>query len=148
MLELASWLERVPAEQRAALGHWLLERTWTSRDPRIWAAIGRVGARVPTYASAHYVISPTTAERFLDHLLREKWRDVPTAAHAAVQLARKTGDRARDISDRVRVEVVRALEASGAAHEAVQQVREFVPVADAERAEWFEDLPAGLRLVD
>jgi hypothetical protein len=148
MLELASWLERVPAEQRAALGHWLLERTWTSRDPRIWAAIGRIGARVPTYASAHYVIAASTAERFLDHLLREKWRDVPTAAHAAVQLARKTGDRARDVSDRVRGEVVRALEAFGAAPEAVQQVREFVPVADAERAEWFEDLPAGLRLVE
>jgi molecular chaperone DnaK (HSP70) len=148
MLELASWLERVPAEQRAALGHWLLERTWTSRDPRIWAAIGRVGARVPAYASAHYVIAPTTAERFLDHLLREKWRDVPTAAHAAVQLARKTGDRARDISDRMGSEVARALEAFGVAAEVVQQVREFVPVADAERAEWFEDLPAGLRLVE
>jgi hypothetical protein len=65
-----------------------------------------------------------------------------------VQLARKTGDRARDISDRVRAEVVRALEAFGATPEAVQQVRELVPVADAERAEWFEDLPAGLRLVD
>jgi molecular chaperone DnaK (HSP70) len=148
LLELASWLERVPVAERTQLGHWLIERTWTHRDPRLWTAIGRIGARIPAYASAHYVVSPTTAERWLDHLLREKWRDVPTAAPAAVMLARRTGDRARDISERVRDEVVRALEAVAAPHEAVQSVREVVAVEEAERAQWFEDLPAGLRLIE
>jgi molecular chaperone DnaK (HSP70) len=147
LLELASWLERVPVAERAKLGNWLIERTWTHRDPRLWTALGRVGARVPAYASAHYVVPPSTAERWLDHLLREKWRDVPTAAPAAVLLARLTGDRARDISERVRAEVVRALESVGAPAESVHVVRELVPVAETERAEWFEDLPAGLRLL-
>jgi molecular chaperone DnaK (HSP70) len=148
LLELASWLERVPAPERAKLGHWLIERTWTQRDPRLWTAIGRIGARIPAYASAHYVVPPSTAERWLDHLLREKWREVATAAPAAVLLARQTGDRTRDISERVRDEVVRALEAVGARADAVQCVRELVPVADLERAEWFEDLPAGLKLLE
>ena len=148
LLELASWLERVPVGERATLGSWLIERSWTQRDPRLWTALGRVGARVPAYASAHYVVPPTTVERWLDHLLREKWRDVPTAAPAAVLLARRTADRARDISERVRLEVVRALEAVDAPAEAVHCVREVVPVAEAERAAWFEDLPAGLRLLD
>ncbi|HEY3501139.1 MAG TPA: Hsp70 family protein [Polyangiaceae bacterium] len=148
LLELASWLERVVPEQRALLGHWLIERTWTNRDARLWSALARVGARVPAYASAHYVVPPSVAERWLDHLLREKWREVPTAASAAVQLARKTGDRARDISERVRGEVVRALEASGAAPDAVAAVREVVPVLAQERARWFEDLPVGLRLLE
>jgi molecular chaperone DnaK (HSP70) len=148
LLELASWLERVPAAERTALGDWLIERTWTQREPALWTAIGRIGARIPVYASAHYVVSPGSAERWLDHLLREKWRDVPTAAPAAVLLARRTGDRARDVSDAVRSEVVRALEAGGAPEHDVHCVREVVPVAATERAAWFEDLPAGLRLLD
>ena len=147
LLELLSWLERVPVAERVGLGNWLIERTWTQRDPRLWTAIARLGARIPAYASAHYVVPPSTAERWLDHLLREKWRDVPTAAPAAVLLARRTGDRARDISERVRDEVVRALEAVAAPAEAVHTVREVVAVAEAERAQWFEDLPAGLRLL-
>jgi molecular chaperone DnaK (HSP70) len=148
LLELASWLERVPRAERVKLGSWLIERTWTQRDPRLWTALGRIGARIPAYASAHYVVAPSTAERWLDHLLREKWPDVPTAAPAAVMLARRTGDRARDISESVRGEVVKALVAVGAPAEAVHSVREIVAVAEAERAEWFEDLPAGLRLIE
>jgi molecular chaperone DnaK (HSP70) len=148
LLELASWLERVPSAERSALGDWLIERTWTQRDPALWIAIGRIGARIPVYASAHYVVSPGGAERWLDHLLREKWRDVPTAAPAAVLLSRRTGDRARDIADGVRSEVARALAAAGAAEHDIQCVREVVPVAATERAAWFEDLPAGLRLLD
>ncbi len=148
LLELASWLERVPSAERSALGDWLIERTWTQREPALWTAIGRIGARIPVYASAHYVVGPGSAERWLDHLLREKWREVPTAAPAAVALARRTGDRARDISDAVRADVARALAAAGAAEHDVQCVSEVVPVAATERAAWFEDLPAGLRLLD
>src|SRR5262249_28901528 len=68
-LEMVSTLERVDPRRRSALGGWLLERTWTDRDPRLWAAIGRLGARVPVYASAHHAVSPEVAERWLDHLL-------------------------------------------------------------------------------
>ena len=53
MLELAASLEAVTPARRADLGRWILERTWTNRDPRLWRALGRLGARVPTYASAH-----------------------------------------------------------------------------------------------
>jgi molecular chaperone DnaK (HSP70) len=149
LLELAAWLERVPAARRALLGGWILERTWTSKDPALWAALGRIGARVPAYASPHNVVSPTTAERWVDHLLREKWDALPTAAQAAVQLTRLTGDRARDVSDRARAEVLRRLTAIGASDALVQVVREYVPVAEADRAALFgEGLPVGLRLVE
>jgi hypothetical protein len=147
LLELASWLERVEPERRATLGNWLLDRTWSSRDPRLWTAIGRIGARIPAYASAHHVVSPTTAERWLDHLLREKWNEMPSATGAAVQLARKTGDRARDVGERVRSDVLRALEKHGAPADWLEMVREVVSVQETERAGWFEDLPTGLRLL-
>ena len=144
--ELASWLERVPAEERAELGHWIVERTYRVREPRLWTWLGRVGARVPAYASAHYVVSRSTAERWVDHLLREKWADVPSAPEAALRLARVSGDRARDLSENVRAEVVKRLEAQGVPADQVATVRDYVPVAEAERAAWFEDVPLGLRL--
>jgi hypothetical protein len=149
MLELAAWLERVPAERRAELGRLLLERTWTSKDPRLWAAIGRIGARVPTYGSVHHVIAASVAERFIDHLLRERWTDVPTAARAAFDLTRKTGDRARDVADGLRREVLVRLAAANAPGDWIDAVREVVPVLPAERATAFgDDLPVGLRLLD
>jgi hypothetical protein len=148
-LDMASSLERVDPRRRSELGGWVLERTWTDRDPRLWAAIGRLGARVPAYASVHHVVAPHVAERWLDHLLREKWDAVPTATQAAVQLARRTGDRARDIGDRVRREVEQRLVAAGASEAAVHAVREVVAVEESERAAFFGDaLPLGLRLVE
>jgi molecular chaperone DnaK (HSP70) len=149
LLDLASWLERAPAARRSQLGGWILERTWTSRDPTLWAALGRIGARVPAYAGLHHVVSPAVAERWIDHLLREKWDGLPTAAPAAVQLARVTGDRARDVSDRARREVAQRLTAVGAREDQIRVVQEHVPVAEAERAALFgEGLPVGLRLLE
>ena len=115
----------------------------------MWAAIGKIGARVPAYASVHHAVSPGVAERWVDHLLREKWEALPTAAQAAVQLARVTGDRARDLPERTRREVERRLTAVGAKAEWVRAVRELVAVEEAERAAFFgEGLPVGLRLVE
>ncbi|MDB4993851.1 MAG: heat-shock chaperone protein, partial [Myxococcaceae bacterium] len=149
MLDMASSLERLSPARRVELGAWILERTWTDRDPRLWAALGRLGARVPAYASVHHVVSPLTAERWLDHLLREKWEQVPTAAPAAVALARRTGDRARDIGDRVRATVAERLRSMGAREDHVRAVLEVVLVEAAERAAFFgEGLPVGLILVD
>ncbi|MGA7119850.1 MAG: Hsp70 family protein [Polyangiaceae bacterium] len=148
-LDMASSLERVAPALRVELGGWVLERTWTDRDPRLWLAIGRIGARVPAFAGVHYVVAPLTAERWLDHLLREKWDTVPTAAQAATRLARRTGDRARDVGDAARREVERRLVASGADESWIRAVREVVPVEERERAAFFGDtLPLGLRLVE
>ncbi|MFO0591966.1 MAG: Hsp70 family protein [Polyangiaceae bacterium] len=148
MLDMAASLERVPASARAELGSWILDKTWTDRDPRWWAAIGRIGARVPAYASVHHVVSPLVAEKWLDQLLRDKWHDLPTAAAAAVQLARVTDDRARDVSLRVRGEVERRLEKEGAREAWIRAVREFQPVEESDRAAFFgEGLPIGLRLI-
>jgi molecular chaperone DnaK (HSP70) len=148
VMDLGSSLERVPPGRRSELGGWLLERTWTERDPRIWAAIGRIGARAPAYASVHHVVSPSTATMWIDHLLREKWNEVPTAARAATEMARVVDDRARDVPERVRRDVERRLVAVGAKAEWVRAVREYVPVEEADRAAFFgEGLPVGLRLL-
>jgi molecular chaperone DnaK (HSP70) len=148
MLDCATFLERLPNDRRIALGEAILERTWTKRDPLLWAALGRVGARVPVYASLHHVVPVRTVEGWLDHLLREKWEELPTAPLAAVQMARLTNDRARDLDDRMRLDICRRLERLGTDPALWRSLREFVEVEEQERTERFgEQLPVGLRWV-
>jgi DNA-K related protein len=104
---------------------------------------------MPTYASVHHVVAHAIVERWLDHLLREKWDELPAAAEAAVSLARMTGDRARDVGAGVRAEVEKKLVRLGGKEEWLRAVREVVTVADADRTLFFgEALPVGLRLVE
>lgn len=148
IVDLAAALERISSNRRSELGGFLLERTWTNRDPRVWAAIGRIGARIPAYASLHHVIAPGTAERWIDHLLRDKWHDLPTAPRAAMELSRMTGDRARDVSERVRRDVIKRLENVGAKEEWIRAIREVVVLEEADRVAFYgEGLPVGLALV-
>jgi hypothetical protein len=147
MLDMAASLERVPAARRAELGGWILERTWTDRDPRLWSAVGRLGARAPAYASVDHVVAPPVVERWIEQILRQKWDQVPAAAEAAISIARVTGDRARDLSEPVRKEVARRARAAGVEEAHVRAVLELAAVEEAERATfWGESLPVGLRL--
>ncbi|MEA2747085.1 MAG: hypothetical protein QOI41_1228 [Myxococcales bacterium] len=149
LLATLAALERVPVARRVQLGEWIHEKTWGSDDPRLWGAIGRVGARVPVYASVHHVVSAKTAEVWLERLLKQKWESVATAPHAAVQLARVTGDRARDVSEKIRAEAAKKLLASGAKEAWIRAVRELVDVGEEERVAILgEGLPIGLRLKD
>jgi hypothetical protein len=149
MIECASFLERIPVEKRILLGDAIVERTWTKRDPLLWTALGRIAARVPVYASIHHVIPPRQVEDYLEQLLREKWDDLPTAPLAAVQMARITGDRARDVSDSLRKNICLRLERLGTPEITWRPLRELVEIEDAERTERFGDeLPVGLRWIE
>jgi hypothetical protein len=148
LLMMLASLERIAALRRATLGEWIVERTWTDNDPRHWTSLGRIGARVPLYASVHHVVPQKNVEAWLEKMLRLDWRKVTTAAHAAVQMARLTGDRARDVSERLREEVAKRLTTIGAKEPWIRAVREGETVGDEERAQIFgEGLPIGLRLV-
>lgn len=149
LLELSSQLERLPAERRAELGRWLLDRTWSDRDPRLWTHIGRIGARQPAYASAHHALAGNVVERWLEQLLRERWSEVSTAAASAFAMSRVTGDETRDVAPPLRAEVARALARVAAPEEWRRAVLEYVPISNAEReARFADDLPLGLRLVE
>jgi molecular chaperone DnaK (HSP70) len=149
LLSLASHLERVEPGRRVTLGGWILDRTWSDRDPRLWTYLGRIGARVPSYASAHYALPNSVVERWVEQLLRERWSEVPTAAQAAVSLARVTGDQTRDLNPKLRQDVARALERAGVAEELRRAVLELVPITRAQREQQLgDDLPLGLRLLD
>jgi molecular chaperone DnaK (HSP70) len=145
LLDLVSLFERLAPSSRIDLGSRLIERTWTEREPRLWQAVGRLGARVPLYASAHYVIAPREVESWIEQLMRESWEQLPNAAEIAVNMTRLTGDRARDVSDTVRKEVLLRLARLKVPDEWTRQVSEVVPVAASETLQQYgEELPVGL----
>jgi hypothetical protein len=152
MRELASSLERVPAEKRTALGDILIERTWTDTSAALFQDIARVGARIPSYASAHHVVPPARVEAWIDQLLRlrNEWgtSGKPSALSiAALRMARMTGDRARDLSPASRARLEKKLREVGVEDSIVKTIREVVPISEAEKSASFGDsLPVGLRI--
>jgi hypothetical protein len=62
-------------------------------------------------------------------------------------MARVSGDRARDVPERVRREVGRRLEAARAPVEWVRAVKEHVEMEEQDRVAFYgEEMPVGLRL--
>ncbi|MGT2474135.1 Hsp70 family protein [Paraburkholderia terrae] len=149
MIRVQASLERISVERKIALAQNLLERLRKpSENHQTWWAIGRIGARLPFYGSAHGVVPPDIALPWLEAVLALDWKKVEPAAFAAVQLSRMTGDRSRDLPDAARETVIRRLETLGAAPAWVQMVRETVALDEADTGRVFgESLPAGLKLI-
>jgi hypothetical protein len=150
MVRLAASLERVPAERKVEVGKWLLERlaTKTEGDHSYWA-VGRLGARVPFYGSAHNVVHKNIAAEWLARVLALDWRTIDAAPFAAAQLARMSGDRTRDLETELRAEVARRLSAHGAPESWVKMVSEHTTLEAADERRIFgESLPPGLSLLE
>jgi hypothetical protein len=114
----------------------------------VWAwALGRLGARSPIFGSGHRTVSPELAGEWLDLLLDRGLNKVDGAPFAAVQLARLTGDRTRDLDEAARGRALKALEAARAPEAWLRLLREVVALEAADEARALGDtLPAGLQL--
>ncbi|HEX3381616.1 MAG TPA: Hsp70 family protein [Paraburkholderia sp.] len=149
MVRLSASLERIPAERKIELGEAVLTRLKKpAENHQSWWAVGRIGARQPFYGSAHSVVPPEVAAQWLDAILALDWKKVDPAAFAAVQIARMTGDRSRDLPDELRATVVRRLEATNAPRAWITMVGEVVALDNADEGRVFgESLPVGLKLI-
>jgi molecular chaperone DnaK (HSP70) len=156
MVRLGASLERIPVAHKVEIGDWLIGRVHelasasgaqTGEAWTLWA-VGRIGARSPLYGSAHGVVPVDTALAWLDAVLALDWTRVDGAAAAAANLARLSGDRARDLPPEARERVVDRLRAHRAPAAWSERVREVVVLDEAgERGVFGESLPPGLRLI-
>nr|WP_267498866.1 Hsp70 family protein [Massilia sp. IC2-278] len=161
MLRLGASLERIPSAYKAEIGNWMMEqieaipssgakldaKTAASYTRYLWA-LGRVGARQSFHGSAHEVAPSEAAEEWLGKLLKLDWKKVEPAGFAATHIARMTGDRSRDVSEPVRLEVLRRLGATGAPSSWTAMVREVVELDQASETRMLgEALPPGLKLL-
>lgn len=153
MMRLGASLERIAPEHKAEVGDWLVAQLAdrSQRTTSAWTlwAIGRLGARVPFHGSAHAVVAAARAAPWLEALLALDWKRVGGAAAAAANLARLSGDRARDFEPALRERVIVRLEAAQAPPGWIERVREVVALDEAgERGVFGETLPLGLKLID
>ena len=160
MLRLGASLERIPSAYKAEIGDWMVGRIMAlppspKPDPKATAtyarylwALARVGARQSLHGSAHEVAPPETAERWLAELLKLDWKKIEPAGFAAAHIARRTGDRSRDIGEPLREQIVQRLASIGAPAHWAAMVREVVELDQASTTRMFGDaLPPGLKLL-
>jgi hypothetical protein len=160
MLRLGASLERIPAAYKAEIGDWMIGKIMAvPPSPRLdgkaaatyarylWA-LARVGARIPLHGSAHEVAPASAAARWLTALMGLDWKRIEPAGFAAAHIARRTGDRARDIDEPLRDAVLRRLAGANAPDGWPAMVRDVVELDGASATRMYGDaLPPGLTLL-
>ncbi len=142
-------LELLPADVKIELGGILVDliprrKMEPVRPAAVWA-LGRLGARVPVSGPLNSVVPAETVSAWLDALM--DWNDDPATLLAAMQMARRTDDRYRDISDKLRRRLADWLERRAAPRHFLQLVRQGGQLDRQEQGLVFgEALPKGLRI--
>jgi molecular chaperone DnaK (HSP70) len=145
-------LELLPVNLKVELGDMLLDllprkRFESPREAMVWT-LGRLGQRVPVYGPLNTVVPSVRVASWLSKLIG---LDRPTTStidqFAVVQLARRTDDRYRDLSNELRQLAVDWLTDNDASEHAIQLVRDGGDLDSEEQSRVFgEALPSGLRI--
>jgi molecular chaperone DnaK (HSP70) len=148
---LLAALELLGTATKIELGQMILQllsrKRMESIQPALAWALGRLGARVPQYGPLNTVLPAEEAAAWLGKLLQLA-DDRPAFALAAMQLARRTDDRYRDLPEKVRREVATWLEGRPGTTHFADLVRHGGTLDRQEQGLVFgESLPKGLRLM-
>jgi hypothetical protein len=148
MVRLLGALERLPVDRKIEAGSWLIDKLESGRPtPGVAWALGRLGARVPVAGAAHHAVPPEVAAAWLDVLLGLDFRSAADAPFAVAQLARRSGDRARDLDEPVRRRAAEMLDRAGAPKEWSRGILEVEALGEKDEQRVFgEALPLGLHL--
>ncbi|HSN34482.1 MAG TPA: molecular chaperone DnaK, partial [Ideonella sp.] len=142
-------MERIPAKQKAELGDALLAAIEKKKlgEQSLWA-LGRLGARVPLYGPVDGVVARPKAEKWLERVMAMEWKG-DAHALAAAEIARASGDRARDLDEGLRRRLAERLKSAVADGERLARLvlEPTAREAREERLAFGDSLPSGLRLV-
>jgi hypothetical protein len=93
------------------------------------------------------VVDRTVAAEWAERLVAADWPRQEAYAFTLAQIARATGDRARDLDPALRERIARRLETAPHGERGARLVREPVPLEAREEARLLDEaLPAGLRI--
>lgn len=150
MVRLAAVLERLSVAKKIQLGEWLLKRLEKASEPsQTWWAVGRIGARMPFHGSSHNVVPADIVGLWLGRMLAIDWKKAPQTGFAATLIARMSGDRARDIDEALRQQIIEKLKLSKAPASWVDMVEQIKELDEKEEKQIFgEALPPGLKLIN
>jgi hypothetical protein len=147
---LVASLERLSINEKRQLAeaalHELSRKKSEPLRPALLWAVGRLGSRVPVYGPLNTTVGRQEVEHWVAKLLRFGFQDKAMMT-ALAQLARKTGDRYRDLSQETCEAVVQQLDAFDAPASYVDLVRDGGTLtSEQETAVFGEALPLGIRL--
>ena len=148
----AANMEHLLAKDKIKCGRALLAeiKLKKSRPHHFWA-LSRMGARELLYGSVDRVIPAKEAAAWIETLISINWRDPRPIGAAIAQLARKTGDRGRDLGhahlERVMAWMTQDPHREQVLRPNIRYLKEVVPMAKQEESDIFgESLPAGIVL--
>ncbi len=149
MVRLSAVLERLPVEKKIMLCEWLLKRLEKSSEPnQTWWAVGRIASRVPVHGSNHNIIPAEKVTAWLQQIVKVDWKKVPQAGFAATLIARMSGDRARDLDEMIRLQIIEKLSDSKAPLSWIEMLENYKELSEIEEKQVFgEALPPGLKLI-
>ncbi len=154
--EIEAWMalanfERLSPATKQKLGRWLLPRIRKGKaaEQHIWA-LSRLGARVPFYGPMDRVVASAEVASWLDILLSPKIKATHALRHAVVHLARRTGDRARDLPAEARDRVRDWLARQPKGEELMKLLEDPGAALKGKERSWVygESLPSGLVLAE
>jgi molecular chaperone DnaK (HSP70) len=145
-------MEQLNAKEKARWGRTLLDELnpKKSKSQHFWA-LSRLGARELLYGPVDRVVAAPEVSHWIDRLLKTEWRDRHPVTLALAQMARKTGDRTRDLDpgllDCIRSWMATDPKPKKSAAEQQKYLQTVVPMAGQEESLIFgEDLPTGIVL--
>jgi molecular chaperone DnaK (HSP70) len=145
-------LERLSASLKEKLADALIKDVQKETIPghALWC-LGRLDARTLLFGPANAVVPPQSAERRLEILLNRTYqpgRETTDAIFAFIQIARISGDRARDLDPEVLEKVIAKLRTLGADESRILPLVAYQePQADQQAEALGEAPPIGLRLI-
>ena len=141
-------MEKLYHKEKIELGRKLLAATSAKKlkAQHLWS-LSRLGARELLYGPVDRVIPPAEISEWIDRLIGYSWSNPNTAGRTVSQLARKTGDRSRDLDDNVQALVLDWMDQHDMPPDRKRPVQEIVPLAHQDRDAMFgESLPQGIIL--
>ncbi len=147
---LAASLEQLSPDTKIDLGNELMriKKKWKGKSmAHYYWALSRLGARVPFHGPVERTVPREVVEQWIRELLDMEWELPKDTVYALTQLARKTGDRVRDIDEDLANRIVEKLSGYDWAERSSRRITTVLPLEWEEEKEIFgESLPAGLSL--
>jgi molecular chaperone DnaK (HSP70) len=141
-------MEKLLVKDKTKLGRTILDGMKPGKmPPQLFWALSRIGARELLYGSTDRVIPPEEVESWIEKILEKKGYNQNFAAKALIQMARKTGDRSRDINPKLVDKVMEWLLEKDMLDDTAKCLTEVIPMASEEKTDVFgEALPSGFIL--
>ena len=141
-------MERMEVDQKIKWGRQLMDdiKPKKAKPQQLWS-LSRLGARELLYGSTDRVIPVKEVLKWIRFLMAQEWKHMPPVLNAVVQMARKTGDRLRDIDEEQLSPIKEWLNSQKDGHTYLKLLEKPVPMEKQEETVIFgESLPVGLMI--